>query len=182
MDLIAYCGRNIEPQLCVVPLVCDMARRRMLDPDFWADEEVSSMSAHARLLFMGLWGICDDNYATFPDRPEWIKVQVFPYETVDVRSLLAEIEKIGKIERFLFDNKHYWYIKNFHKHQVINRPSRPKYPPYKVKLGGISEDSMSTHHEMKRKEDKRKEGLSNESKKIQDEIREKFSVKRIPRG
>ena len=132
----------------------------MLDPDFWTDEEVATLSPHARLLFMGLWGICDDNYATLPDRPEWIKVQIFPYEEVDVSKLLAEIEKIGKIERFMFDGKHYWHIKNFHKHQVINRPSRPKYPPYKVNLGGISEHSVSTHPEMKRKEVKEKKEFS----------------------
>lgn len=50
-----------------------MARNRMLNPDFWLDEEIGSLTPFARLLYMGLWGICDDNYATLPDRPEWIK-------------------------------------------------------------------------------------------------------------
>lgn len=130
-----------------------------MDPDFWTDEEVATLSPHARLLFMGLWGICDDNHATLPDRPEWIKVQIFPYEEVNVRALLAEIEKIGKIERFLFSGKHYWHITNFMKHQVINRPSRAKYPPYKIKTGILTESSQSTHPEKKRREENIKEGF-----------------------
>ena len=143
-----------------------MARRRMLDPDFWTDEEVGTLSAHARLLFMGLWGICDDNYATLPDRPEWIKVQIFPYEEVDVSKLLAEIEKIGKIERFMFDGKHYWHIKNFLKHQIVNRPSRPKYPPYKVNLGGLSEHSVSPHHEVKEVSKRKEDTFSKEKERM----------------
>src|SRR3990167_1094160 len=137
-----------------------MARRRVLDPDFWTDEEIATLSPYARLLFMGLWGICDDTNATLPDRPEWIKVQIFPYDQVNVRELLAEIEKIGKIERFLFNSKHYWHITNFHKHQVINRPSRAKYPPHKIRTSLLSESSMSTHPEKKGREDKRKEEFS----------------------
>ena len=60
-----------------------MARNRMLNPEFWLDEELAKLSPYARLLYMGLWGICDDNYATFPNRPEWVKAQIFPYEKTD---------------------------------------------------------------------------------------------------
>src|SRR5277367_1067610 len=107
-----------------------MARNRMLNPDFWLDEEVNSISPHARLLYMGLWGICDDNFATVPDRPEWIKLQVLPYDTVNARQLLDELSAIGKIVKFEHEGKGYWFIKNFFKHQRIDRPSKPKYPRY----------------------------------------------------
>lgn len=125
----------------------------MLNPDFWLDEEVAKLSAHARLLYMGLWGICDDNYATFPNRPDWIKAQVFPYEIVDVKVLLKELEDIKKIIIFTADDgKEYWFIKNFFKHQVLNRPSKPKYPKF-------TDYSRNTHGALtlKRKEEKRKE-------------------------
>ena len=113
----------------------------MLNPDFWLDEEVSAVSPHARLLYMGLWGICDDNYATFPDRPEWIKIQVFPYESVNTRELLDELSKIGKIIKFEHEGKGYWFIKNFFKHQRIDRPSNPKYPKYRL---AVADGSTST--------------------------------------
>src|SRR3990167_6548248 len=108
-----------------------MARNRMINPDFFFDEEIVSLTAYARLLYIGLWGICDDNYATFPNKPAWIKAQIFPYESVDIIILLVEIEKIGKIIRFSSeDQKEYWFIKNFQKHQRVDKPSRPKYPQY----------------------------------------------------
>ena len=136
-----------------------MARNRMLNPEFWLDEEVATVSAHARLLYMGLWGICDDNYATFPDRPEWIKVQIFPYEEVDINSLLKELEKIGKIIKFESENKNYWFIKNFLKHQRVEKPSKPKYPEFINLLqnsrGIVGEKSGNSRAEEKRREVKR---------------------------
>lgn len=136
-----------------------MARNRMLNPDFWLDEEVSAISPHARLLYIGLWGICDDNYATLPDRPDWIKIQVFPYEKVDTRGLLDELEKIGKIVKFMSDGKAYWYIKNFFKHQRIDRPSKPKYPKYSASRVMLDEHSTSPRPEL-RNEVKIKKGKS----------------------
>lgn len=111
-----------------------MARKRMLDPDFFLDEEVSQMSPHARLLYQGLWCICDDNNHTFPHRPGWIKLQVFPYEpAVDVGMLLQEIARIDKILPFMHQGKEYWYVKNFSKHQRVDHPSKSKYPKFDEK-------------------------------------------------
>ncbi len=125
-----------------------MARNRMLNPDFWLDEEVAQVSPSARLLYMGLWGICDDNHATVPDRPEWIKLQVLPYDSVNTRELLSELEKIGKIVKFTHENKDYWHIKNFHKHQKVDHPSRSKYPPYPKARRVLSEPSTSPRPEL----------------------------------
>lgn len=115
----------------------------MLNPDFWLDEELATVSAQARLLYMGLWGICDDNYATLPNRPGWIKIQVFPYESVSIPPLLAELEGIGKIIKFPAEGSEWWYIKNFHKHQKVEKPSRPKYPKY-VNTPRLLPDSSET--------------------------------------
>jgi hypothetical protein len=105
-----------------------MARKRMIDPDFWLDEDLAKLSPHARLLYIGLWNICDDNYATFPNRPDWIKIQVFPYEEVNVRDLLDELSASQKILPFDHAGKTFFYIKNFFRYQKIDRPSLPKYP------------------------------------------------------
>jgi hypothetical protein len=121
-----------------------MARNRMLNPDFWLDEEIGSLTPFARLLYMGLWGICDDNYATLPDRPEWIKLQILPYDSVNPRQLLDELEKIGKIIKFQADGKPHWFIKNFFKHQRIDRPSKPKYPKYSSARVMLDEPSTTT--------------------------------------
>lgn len=143
----------------------------MLNPEFWLDEDVATTSAYARLLYMGLWGICDDNYATLPDKQAWIKIQVFPYEDVNIQELLTELESIGKILKFTSGNKNYWYLKNFLKHQTINRPSKPKYPEFR---GSLTEYSRTTQPELKEGKEKKEEGIL----KIQ-EIRKAHPPKRL---
>lgn len=137
-----------------------MARNRMLNPDFWIDEEISKLSPHARLLYMGLWGICDDNYATLPNRPEWIKVQIFPYENLDIKNLLKELQEIGKIIIFTFENKEYWWIKNFLKHQKVEKPSRAKYPEYTPTTQLLPDYSPTSRCKVSK--------LSKEEKEVQD--------------
>lgn len=107
-----------------------MARKRMIDPEFFLDEDLSKASPEARLLYIGTWGLADDNNATFPDRPDWIKAQVFPYENVDTRRLLDELSMLGKLVLFEENGKKYWHIKNFFKHQRVDRPSKEKYPAF----------------------------------------------------
>jgi hypothetical protein len=135
-----------------------MARNRMLNPEFWLDEELATLSSHARLLYMGLWGICDDNFATFPDRPDWIKAQIFPYEQVNISALLSELESIGKLVRFADDKKGYWWIKNFFKHQRVDKPSKAKYPAHP--LGILPDYSESTPAEDKISKENEKEDIS----------------------
>lgn len=116
----------------------------MLNPDFWFDDEVANTSPHARLLYMGLWGICDDNYATLPNRPNWIKAQIFPYEDVNMISLLEELVNIKKLIPFEDNNQKYFFIKNFFKHQKVEKPSRPKYPCFKPDLQTLPDYSPTT--------------------------------------
>lgn len=123
-----------------------MARNRLLNPDFWFDEEVCSISFEARLLYMGLWGICDDNYATFPNKPKWVKSQIFPYDNVDTTILLRELSDIKKIIPFTENGEEYFWIKNFFKHQYVQHPSRPKYPAYNKTL---TYSSHTPHSELK---------------------------------
>ena len=152
-----------------------MARNRMLNPEFWLDEDVAKLSAFSRLLYMGLWGICDDNYATLPDRPEWIKAQVFPYEEINIEQMLKELALSGKIIKFEVDNKNYWYIKNFFKHQRVDRPSSPKYPKYPLSL---ADDSTSTRSEDKLSKDKLSKDIYGHFEKFWTEYPRKISKKK----
>lgn len=117
----------------------------MIDPEFWLDEELAKLSAYARLLFIGLWNICDDNYATFPAKIGWLKIQIFPYEEVDISKLLDELSTSTRILPFEDSGEKFFYIKNFFKYQRIDRPSAPKYPKYP---GGLDEGSMRARPEV----------------------------------
>ncbi len=107
-------------------------RKRMLDPEFWIDEEIASLPYETRLLYQGLWGLCDDHHATFPNRPKWIKAQIFPYDDIAVEKSLDALAKIGKIVLFESqeDSKQYYYLTNFFKHQNVKKPSKVKYPAF----------------------------------------------------
>lgn len=108
-----------------------MARNRMITPEFFLDEGLAELSANARLLYIGLWQIADDINATLPHRPKWIKAQVFPYESIKIESLLEELIKANKLLPFEYESEAYLYIKNFRKHQRVEKPSTiRKYPEY----------------------------------------------------
>ena len=126
-----------------------MARRRMIDPEFFLDIEMSQVSREARLMFIGTWGLADDNYATLPDEHQWIKAQIFPYEEIDAEKVLNELVKAGKLIRFETeeDGKKWLYIKNFHKYQKVDHPSAPKYARYPQ--GVLTESSTSPRAQVK---------------------------------
>jgi hypothetical protein len=137
-----------------------MARNRMLNPEFWLDEDLAKLSAYARLLYQGLWGICDDNYATLPNKQGWIKVQIFPYNKVDIAKLLDELSTSGHLILFEHEGQEFWFIKNFFKHQKVDRPSKPKYPKFEANSKLLDESSMNTRPEEKISKDKlRKENV-----------------------
>lgn len=130
-----------------------MARNRMLNPEFWLDEGMAELSPLARLLYMGLWGICDDNYATLPNRPKWIKAQIFPYEDVNTPQLLTELSESGKLIKFVADdNEEYFYIKNFFKYQKVEKPSKPKYPQFEEIRVVVPDSSPTSRSEEKIRE------------------------------
>ena len=75
-----------------------MAKIRPLHPDIWTDEDFISLSAFARLLFMGLWGhACDNGH--LEDKSNTIKLRILPADDVNAAELLREIEAGGLIHR-----------------------------------------------------------------------------------
>jgi hypothetical protein len=119
-----------------------MPRARMIKPDFWNDEKLSSISLQARLVFIGLWNISDD-YGVTKGNPVWIKNQLFPYgcaKTEDVTKWLHELEDKKFIYYFKDSGESYYYIKTFNKHQKVQHPSKQRNPepPDEIKNNGYS--------------------------------------------
>lgn len=105
-----------------------MARIRTIKPEFWRDEALSSISAEAALLAIGLLNHCDDE-GYFQANPRLIEADVFPLrETFSSTTvLIQELSDIGYIELFCgLDGKQYGLIINFSKHQVINKKTNSK--------------------------------------------------------
>lgn len=105
-----------------------MPRIRTVKPEFWADEKLAGLSRDARLLFIGLFNFADDA-GRMRGSPMLIRAQVFPYDTdIDSESLLRVLDEASLIARYEVAGESYIWIRNFTKHQKIDRPSESIFP------------------------------------------------------
>jgi hypothetical protein len=95
-----------------------MARSRNIKPQFFLNEYLATKSTHARLLFIGLWCLADCK-GRMEDRPLRIKAALFPYESIDIDSLLNELAHGPErfIIRYKVEANRYIEITNFSRHQ-----------------------------------------------------------------
>lgn len=100
---------------------CAMSRIRSVHPGFFSDEDLVTVSAFARLLYIGILVEADDK-GVFPWKPLTLKMRVLPVDNVDMEALLSELEAINAIRRYQMDGKEYGAVRNFRKFQ------RPKSP------------------------------------------------------
>lgn len=115
-------------------------RRRVIDPAFWNDSKVISMSLEARLLYIGLWNYADDE-GYFLDDVQAIKRTLFPDQTFYIEEMFSQCSRF--LEMFFYkDEEHYaWRIHNFLDWQTINRPTPSKIKP----LCKVIPHSVSPH-------------------------------------
>ena len=122
-----------------------MARARNIKPAFFKNEHIADMPLHARLLFIGLWTLADRE-GRLQDRPRKICAEIFPYEAVDVSTLLDCLEHGSFITRYCVNNEPFIQISNWHKHQnrvqnlylascLAIDPDDPKEERYLERLG-----------------------------------------------
>lgn len=104
-----------------------MARKRIIDPDFWLKEDITSCSYETRLFYIGTWNFSDD-YGVIEDSIPKLKAQIFPYDPLDVTPLRAKLVEIGKLIPFEADGKRWLYIKNFLEWQKVEKPSLKRNP------------------------------------------------------
>lgn len=76
-----------------------MARIRSIKPEFFASEQVASVSYQCRLLFVGLW-LHADRDGRLQDRPARLKAMLFPYDDLDVEKGLGCLAHAGLITRY----------------------------------------------------------------------------------
>lgn len=91
---------------------------------------MAQLSPLARILYMGLWCIADDE-GRGRYHPKQIEGEVFPHEDVDIRALLGELEDMGRIVVYKVGAESYFNIPKFTTYQHPNRlvPSRLPIPP-----------------------------------------------------
>jgi hypothetical protein len=76
-----------------------VARSRNIKPGFFTNDLLGEMDPLARLLFAGLWTLCDRE-GRVEDRPKKIKAEVLPYDNCDPEILLQQLADKGFILRY----------------------------------------------------------------------------------
>lgn len=113
-----------------------MARIRTIKPELWSDESFAECSTSARLLFVATLNFADDN-GNIDRSARQIKAQAFPYDAIDCEPLILELLRVGLFVEYGISDKFYLHVKNFKKHQKIDRPGPARCPIY--------EDSARIH-------------------------------------
>lgn len=142
----------------------------MIRPEFWTDGVLSECSLSARLLFIGTWTYADDN-GNLDLCAKQIKMQIFPGDDVCIEPWINELIKHELLIPYEVDGKKYLNIKNFLRHQIINRPTPSGRPPYQESCR-LTEYSLSTHPEVNRS----KRSKRSKSQKLPDEYAETFQA------
>lgn len=109
-----------------------MARIRTVKPSFWGDDRVSQLSRDARLLFLGLISMADDQ-GRFLASVASITGYIYPHDSdvppVKIRKWLAEITDQELILLYNGGRAKYGAIRKWKRHQRISKPQPSSLPP-----------------------------------------------------
>lgn len=95
--------------VALVPGDLPVSRTRLIRPEFFADERMASLSDSTRLVYIGLWTLCDDA-GYFERKPRQIAAELFRYETPRHREhrvdrAMTELADLGRL-RYLACGEH----------------------------------------------------------------------------
>ncbi len=126
-----------------------MARKRMIDPNIWQSEDFSKLSTLAKLVFIGLFSLADDE-GRGRSNPVYLKSSLFPYEesirSADIDKTLSEISSNMSVIFYSCDGNSYYSLYNWNTWQKIDRPSESKIPEYDKEKMNLLFDEHSTNN------------------------------------
>jgi len=93
-----------------------MARSRNIKPGFFTNDVLGELPALTRLLFAGIWTICDRE-GRLEDRPKKIRAEVLPYDACDADAMLQELHDAGFIRRYSAAGKQVIQVLAWAEHQ-----------------------------------------------------------------
>ena len=89
-----------------------MPRARNIKPGFFMNEELAECDLAARLVFIGLWSLADQE-GILEDRPKKIKALILPYDDCDINALLNQLQEYNFISRDEIDDCKYIQVYDF---------------------------------------------------------------------
>ena len=91
-------------------------RQRILKPSFFTNEDLARLAPLIRIIFQGLWAAADCD-GRLEDRPDRLKVQIVPYDRIDMKVALQELHGAGFITRYEVQGLRFIQINAFKYHQ-----------------------------------------------------------------
>lgn len=126
-----------------------MSRIRTIKPEFWVSEQVIACTPIARLLFVGMWSFADDN-GVHPTSYIRLKAEIFPADNCsveDIKTWINELMYNRLIREYAIDEKSYWIITGWKRHQRIDKPTY-RHPLPQSDLKKIGDNSTTTQREL----------------------------------
>jgi len=93
-----------------------LARQRIIHPNFFTNPELAELPMAARLLFIALWTLAD-NEGRLEDSPARIRLASLPYDQEDIDALLVTLATAGFIVRYAVDGRKFLEVTNFKRFQ-----------------------------------------------------------------
>ena len=112
-----------------------MARKRMIDPTIWQDEEFGKLSPKARLLFIGLFSNADDE-GRIRANSAYVKSTIFMYDTMSLSKAASLINEIAStmsgVKYYEVDGNQYIQLIKWEEYQKQHkdRIQASTLPPY----------------------------------------------------
>lgn len=122
-----------------------MARRRMIDPNFWDSEDVSRLTIMERLLLIGLFSNADD-YGKGRGKSITIRSKIFPNDDLSIKVVDAALENIKKNINIIFyevDGNLYYKFTNWCSWQRVDKPQISMIPEPSQTKQEFSQESIA---------------------------------------
>jgi len=122
-----------------------MGRIRSIKPEFPQSESIGRLSRDARLLFVQIWTLVDDEGRARASS-RGLASALYPFDD-DVRDLIdgwmVELAREKLVTRYEVDGSTYLVVNNWRKHQKIDRPSKSRLPSFEEASRVFDECSSS---------------------------------------
>ena len=123
-----------------------MARKRMIDPTIWEDEDFGKLTLGAKLLFIGLFSNADDE-GRIRANVAYLKSTIFMYEDIaleDVKAVREQVCEIMKsVKLYEISGKEYIQLSHWNEYQKQHkdRIQPSTLPPYQEHVSDIVRQS-----------------------------------------
>lgn len=107
-------------------------RIRTIKPELYRDEKIARLPIPVRYLWGGLIAHADDE-GRLEGHPSAIRSLVFPFDDLTAKKVddwLGMLEQAGVIYRYQADDLERIELRNWARHQKVNRPTPSSIPSY----------------------------------------------------